>query len=127
MVANGLGDQSASRGQPAQSPTFDFDDHVSRFNEAVETGDWARFADRFEEDACLEFVGPPVGPFRGREDIREAYLLHPPDDKIELVGPVVADSEELVVSYRWARTGTTGTMRVTERSGRIVRLVVTFD
>ena len=93
----------------------------------MEAGDWIEFTDRFTEDAVLEFVGPPVGPFTGRAAIREAYALHPPDDKIELDGPVVADSNELVVPYRWARTGANGTMRVTERAGRIVRLVVTFN
>ena len=75
----------------------------------------------------LEFVGPPVGPFSGRAAIREAYARQPPDDKIELDGPVTAESDELVVAYRWARTGATGSIRVTERAGRITRLVVTFN
>jgi steroid Delta-isomerase len=121
------GDSSTSRGDQAQTPRFDFDEHVLRFNAAVETGNWTAFTDRFPEDAVLEFVGPPVGPFSGRAAIHEAYARHPPDDKIELAGPVVADSDELVVPYRWASTGASGSMRVTERAGRIVRLVVTFN
>jgi hypothetical protein len=76
-------------------PSFDFDEHVLRFNAAVDTGDWTQFTDRFAEDASLLFIGPPIGPFTGREAIYEVYALHPPDDKIELYGPVVADSEEL--------------------------------
>jgi steroid delta-isomerase len=120
-------DALTARGDLAQTPRFDFDEHVLRFNTAVETGNWTNFTDRFAEDASLEFVGPPVGPFNGRTAILEAYTGHPPDGKIELDGPVVVDSDELVVPYRWAGTGATGPMRVTERAGRIARLVVTFD
>ena len=137
MVADGVlpighyalvnGDPLTSRGDLPQTPRFDFDQHVLRFNAAVETGDWTQFTDWFTEDAVLEFIGPPIGPFTGRGVIHEAYALHPPDDKIELDGPVVADSDELVVPYRWARTGATGTMRVTAQAGQIVRLAVTFS
>jgi steroid Delta-isomerase len=121
------GDPLTSRGDFPQTPSFDFDEHVLRFNVAVDTGDWSQFTDRFAEDASLEFIGPPIGPFTGREAIHRVYALHPPDDKIELYGPVVADFEELVVPFRWARTRATGTMRVTEQSGQIARLVVTFN
>jgi steroid delta-isomerase len=121
------GDGATSQGEPGQTPRFDFAEHVFRFNAAVQTGDWTQYIERFADDASLEFVGPPVGPFTGRAAIHEAYAQQPPDDKIELDGPVVVDSDQLVVPYRWARTGATGTMRVTERAGRIVRLVVTFN
>ena len=121
------GDSFPSRADEAETPRFDFEEHVLRFNVAVETGDWTAFTDRFADDAVLEFVGPPVGPFSGRAAIRDAYARQPPDDKIELDGPVTAESDELVVAYRWARTGATGSIRVTERAGRITRLVVTFN
>ena len=121
------GDPLTSRGDPIEPPRFDFDRHVSRFNAAVATGDWTQFTDWFAQDATLEFVGPPIGPITGRRAIHEAYVLHPPDDKIELNGPVVTDSIESVVPYKWVRTGATGIMRVTEQAGQIVRLVVTFD
>jgi steroid delta-isomerase len=116
-----------ARGHQAKTTRFDFDEHVQQFNTAVETGDWSNFTERFAENATLEFVGAPVGPFSGRSAILQAYTDSPPKDKIDLDGPVVVDSDELVVPYRWAGTGETGTMRVTERGGRIVRLVVTFD
>jgi steroid delta-isomerase len=121
------GDPLSSGGDLPQKPRFDFDDYVLRFNTAVESGDWTHYIDCFADDASLEFIGPPVGPFSGRGAIHEAYVLHPPDDKIELRGPVVADANELVATYSWARTGATGTMRVTEVEGQIARLVVTFD
>jgi steroid Delta-isomerase len=118
----------SSRGDdPTGTPTFDLDEHVRLFNAAVDSGDWISFVEQFAEDAVLEFVGPPVGPFTGRAAIHEAYVRNPPDDKIELDGPVAVHSGELVVPYKWVATGATGTMRVTERAGRIVRLVVTFN
>jgi steroid delta-isomerase len=111
----------------ARTSTFDVDEHVRLFNAAVESGVWASFIEQFAEDAVLDFVGPPVGPFIGRAAIYEAYVRNPPDEEIELDGRVVAESDELVLPYRWVSSGETGTMRVTERAGRIVRLVVTFN
>ena len=102
-------------------------DHVDAFNQAVRTGGWNSFADRFAEDAVLEFVGPPVGPFIGRAAIRNAYSKNPPDDTIEISGCVVLNGAELVVPYRWKRTGATGTMLIASRSDEVVRLTVTFD
>ena len=101
--------------------------HIQIFNEAVVTGDWTRFVDRFSEDASLEFVGTPVGPFVGRAAIAEAYGASPPDDTIVAHGPSYRDGEELVVPYRWTSTDATGCMRFTERDTHIARLVITFD
>ena len=102
-------------------------DHVDAFNHAVMTGGWPSFADRFAEDAVLEFVGPPVGPFVGRAAILDAYLENPPDDTIEISGPVVVDGAEFVVPYRWTTTRATGTMRFTVRSSETAHLTVTVD
>ena len=106
---------------------IDIHAHIDTFNEAVAGGNWDAFVARFADDAVLEFVGPPVGPFAGRDAIAAAYRESPPDDTIEVVGAVTSDGDTLVVPYRWTTTGATGTMRFTERSGRIARLVVTFD
>ena len=75
-------------------------EHVRMFNAAVDNGAWVPFVDRFAEDAILEFVGPPVGPFVGRAAIYEAYLQSPPNDTIVLNGPPATDDAELVVPYR---------------------------
>jgi hypothetical protein len=93
----------------------------------VKTGDWKPFTDGFADDGALEFVGRSLGPFTGRAAIHEAYAQNPPDDTIELAAPVVAESDELVVRYRWVTTGATGTMRVRGRGALIVRLVIAFD
>ena len=102
-------------------------DHVEAFNDAVTTGDWQSFADHFAEGAILEFVGPPVGPFTGRDAILKAYVEHPPDDTIEIRGPVAVKGAELVVPYRWRSTGATGTMLITVQSNEVSHLTVTFD
>ena len=102
-------------------------EHVRLFNTAVRAGEWSAFVAQFTDDAVLEFVGPRVGPFRGRAAISEAYRQNPPDDEISIDGPSVAEGDELVVPYRWVATGATGTMRFTRRAGGIARLVVTFD
>jgi steroid Delta-isomerase len=84
--------------------------HVAAFNAAVATGDWDPFADRFADDATLAFVGPPVGPFEGREAIAAAYAA------------------QTVVPYRWDTTGATGTMRFCAAPDDAVQtLTVTFD
>jgi GNAT superfamily N-acetyltransferase len=102
--------------------------HVRAFNEAVGSGTWAAFAGRFAEDARMEFVGVPAGPFVGRASIAAAYDASPPDDTIERYGPVVEDGGETVVPYRWVRGGGTGSMRLGFDADGLVRgLVVTFD
>jgi steroid Delta-isomerase len=107
--------------------SMNVDKHISGFNAAVTEGDWSTFVAGFADDAVLEFVGPPVGPFAGRDAIAAAYAANPPDDTISANGPARDDGDETVVPYRWNATGATGTMRFTEHDGRIQRLVVTFD
>lgn len=102
-------------------------DHVDAFNHAVRAGDWKSFTNRFAEDAVLEFVGPAVGPFIGRAAILDAYTANPPDDTIEIHGPVIANGAELVVPYKWTMTGATGTMFITVHSNEVAHLTVTFD
>jgi hypothetical protein len=102
-------------------------EHVDAFNDAVRTGDWNSFTDRFTEDAILEFVGPPVGPFAGRAAILKAYVDDPPDDTIEICGPVIVNGTELAVPYRWTATGATGTMLITVLANEVSHLTVTFD
>jgi steroid Delta-isomerase len=107
---------------------IDAEAHVAAFNTAVTSGDWDAFSARFADDATLAFVGPPVGPFTGREAIAAAYAAQPPDDTISLVGPPTTEGDETVVAYRWDGTGATGTMRFTAApDGLLARLTVTFD
>jgi hypothetical protein len=100
-------------------------EHVARFNEGVRTGDWSSMLAHLSDDAEMEFVGVPVGPFHGRDAIAEAYRRQPPDD--ELV--VLEDRGDGTARYAWAKTPdrAAGDLRLTVGDGRITRLVVTFD
>jgi steroid Delta-isomerase len=101
------------------------DEHVASFNLGVRTGDWAPMLARFSDDAEMEFVGVPAGPFHGRDAIAEAYRTQPPDD--ELV--VLEDRGDGTARYAWAMTPdrAAGDLRLTADGERITRLVVTFD
>jgi steroid Delta-isomerase len=94
---------------------------VEAFNEGVRTGDWAALVALFTDDAELEFGGIPVGPFRGRAAIAEAYRMQPPDDEIVLLdgGP----------RYAWSREPErpAGELHLEERDGAIARLRVLYE
>ena len=94
---------------------------VEAFNAGVRTGDWSAFVDLFTDDAELEFVGIPVGPFRGRVAIAAAYRAQPPDDEIVLLdgGP----------RYAWSKEPerAAGELHLEERDGAIVRLRVLYE
>ena len=102
--------------------------HVDRFNRAVRTGEWDEMASYFTEDAELKFEGVPVGPFEGRETITQAYREQPPDDEVRLLDSDQI-GDETIAGYAWLAEPEkrAGEMRLTERDGRIARLVVTFD
>ncbi len=102
--------------------------HVQRFNQAVETGDFAPMLAAFAPDAEMAFEGVPVGPFVGRDAIAAAYRSRPPDDTVELLGPPREESGRLVCDYAWSADGArAGRMLLTPRDGMIERLVVTFE
>ena len=97
------------------------EEHVERFNRGVRTGDFSEMASVFTDDAELAFEGIPVGPFRGRDEIAEAYAAQPPDDEIVLLGN---DG-----TYAWSREPLVpaGQMFLTERDGEIARLTIRYD
>jgi steroid Delta-isomerase len=105
---------------------MDVAEHVRVFNEAASSGRWEPFIDRFAEDAELEFVGVPAGPFIGKQAIAQAYRENPPDDVIAIDGAPRRAGDTIVVPYRWNRTSEKGTMRMTWKAGLITKLVVTF-
>jgi hypothetical protein len=95
-------------------------EYIARFNEGVRTGDWSRFLELLDEDATLEFVGIPVGPFEGRDAIGEAYRTQPPDDEI-----VLLDGDR----YAWSKEPgrPAGELQLEERDGRIARIRVLYE
>jgi cysteine desulfurase/selenocysteine lyase len=104
-----------------------FAEHVERFNNGARTGDFGPMVRYFSEDARLEFVGLPVGPFVGRDAIDAAYREQPPDDEIGVLSVEEPDDATVVGRYAWRRDGTTGTMRIAHRDGEITALTVSFD
>jgi hypothetical protein len=99
--------------------------HADRFNAAVTSGDWSVFLAGFTADVVMTFVGPPVGPFVGIEQITRAYVGNPPDDTMDILS-VRADADADVVRFQWSQGGT-GTMTIHRRDGLISSLAVVFD
>ena len=100
------------------------DREVAAFNEGVRTGDWASLVELFTDDAELEFVGIPVGPFRGRAAIAYAYRTQPPDDEI-----VVLEDRGDSAVYAWSRDPErrAGELHIEERDGAIARLRILYE
>jgi hypothetical protein len=84
--------------------------------------------DQFAEDAELAFEGVPVGPFRGRPAIAQAYVDQPPDDEIVILRHNESGGDLVVADYAWRAdpTARAGTLILRLRDAEIDRLVVTF-
>jgi steroid Delta-isomerase len=101
-------------------------EHEQLFNDAVRSGDFTEFMKTFRDDAVMSFDGVPVGPYRGREAIAEAYATRPPNDtmsiwSIEEVAPDTAD-----VRYDWDAGGS-GAMRVKWQDDLVVGMTISFQ
>ncbi|MFC6022588.1 nuclear transport factor 2 family protein [Plantactinospora solaniradicis] len=99
--------------------------HIDRFNAAVASGDWSWLTASLHPDAVMTFVGPPVGPFVGRDAIAQAYATNPPDDTMRILA-VRTDAEAEVVSFEWSRGGT-GTLTIHRNADQITSLAIEFD
>jgi hypothetical protein len=101
------------------------DDHVASFNEGVRTGDWSSMLARLTDDAELEFVGIPVGPFHGRDAVGDAYRAQPPDDELVVLRRLGDDA----VVYAWAREPErpAGELWLDVRDGQVTRIRVLYE
>ncbi len=104
-----------------------FEAHVERFNAGVRSGDFGPMVAALRDDARLEFVGIPVGPFEGRPAIDSAYRDMPPDDEIAILSIAEPDGSTVVGRYAWKATGKKGTMTLTHDAGAVTGLTVAFD
>jgi hypothetical protein len=105
------------------------DRHVAAFNDAVASGDFGDFLDRFDDAAVIRFENVPsagVLEFAGRPAYAEAYARMPPDDQIDIAGPPREDDGAVVIPFAWRRDGSRGTMRLALANGSITRMTVTF-
>jgi hypothetical protein len=82
----------------------------------------------FAEDASLEFVGAPVGPFEGRDAIAAAYAAQPPTDTMTVLAVRVEEDGTVVEPFSWSADAgaRSGEMRLVAAGDRIRRLVVVF-
>jgi hypothetical protein len=99
--------------------------HVTAFNHAVTSSDWAAFVATFDPAARLEFLCVPVGPFIGAEAIAAAYRDAPPDDTI-VARRVCSTADTDQIHFEWTRGGC-GVLRLSwTPDGRISTMVVEF-
>jgi hypothetical protein len=105
------------------------DAHVERFNAGVRTGRFDKMLDAILPDAVMRFEGVPVGPFRGRAAIDQAYRDQPPDDTLSLIGPIRHDGQWSTAAYAWDRHPgiRAGEIRLRATDAGVAELVVTFD
>lgn len=82
----------------------------------------------FDDDAEMEFRGVPVGPFRGRDAIAEAYRAQPPDDELHVLEQREREGR-IEARYAWLAEPdvAAGELLVTAEDGLIRKLVITFD
>jgi steroid Delta-isomerase len=99
--------------------------HLERFNAAVRSGDFGPFVETFAPDAVMRFIGAPAGPYRGRNEIAEAYAERPPTDTMTLRA-VETDGDTDVVRFVWTAGGT-GRMTVRWRGSLVEELTVALD
>ena len=99
--------------------------HVELFNEAVRSGDFDDFVDGFADDAVMRFDGLPVGPFRGRAAILEAYKNQPPMDTMALMSYEPAGEDAVRAQFEWDEGGS-GRMFLRWTDGEVSELVIAF-
>ncbi|HEY2950820.1 MAG TPA: nuclear transport factor 2 family protein [Micromonosporaceae bacterium] len=100
-------------------------DHCERFNAAVRSGDFTAFVQTFADDAVIRFDGVLAGPYRGRDEIAEAYARRPPTDTMT-IRSVRGEGDTDVVRFAWDAGGG-GTMTVRWRDDMVAELAVAFD
>jgi len=73
----------------------------------------------------MSFVGVPVGPFFGREAIRDAYREMPADDTMKVTS-VASQGDIDTVRFLWSQGGA-GTMAMRWENDLLAELTVIFD
>jgi steroid Delta-isomerase len=99
--------------------------HVELFNEAVRTGDYAPYLRNFDENAVMKFDDFPIGPFRGKAEIIDAYETQPPSDTMALIDMQEIGSDSVEAAFEWDAGGT-GRMFLRWSDDRVVELSITL-
>jgi hypothetical protein len=89
----------------------------------VSTGDFSPLAPLFRSDARLVFLGTSLGPFEGREAILEAFRKWPPSSELREVSVTDAGEQTTRAEFE-SSDASRGRLTLTERDGRIEKLVI---
>jgi hypothetical protein len=94
--------------------------HASFFNAGVATRDFGEFLGLFTDDAAVRFENVPgagVMEFAGRQAVADLYAAQPPNEKIDICGPVKAEGDTVVIPIAWRRDAEPATVRLTFTEG----------
>jgi hypothetical protein len=97
--------------------------HVELFNEAVRSGDYAPYLRTFADNAIMNFDDMPIGPFRGKAEIIDAYESQPPNDTMALIDMQEIGADGVEAAFEWDAGGT-GRMFLRWSEERIVELSI---
>jgi len=114
----------------SRSPLDVLYDHVMLFNEGVRTRNFGPMMGQFSEDAEMYFEGIPVGPFKGRSAIEQAYSEQPPDDEIVILSSIEEPRNNLIVGeYAWLKKSKVraGELRIETKGDLIVKLTIRYE
>jgi steroid delta-isomerase len=101
--------------------------HYTLFNEGVRSGDFGPWLATFHADAVATFVGLPIGPFHGRDQISVAYAEHPPSSPMRVVESS-ADGERTTARFVWVDAPDTGgVFTFTLRGDKLAALEVALN
>jgi hypothetical protein len=101
-------------------------EHERLFNDAVRAEDFTEFMKTIHPDAVMSFDGVPVGPYRGREAIAEAYATRPPSDTMSIWSIEEVDPDTADVRFDWDAGGS-GAMRVKWQDDLVVGMTISFQ
>jgi steroid delta-isomerase len=100
--------------------------HSTLFNEGVRSGDFGPWLDTFAAEAVVTYVGLPIGPLHGRDEIAKAYVEHPPSSPMRVEESSV-DGDRVTGRFVWVDAPTTGGIFVlTLRDDKLIGMDVTL-
>lgn len=74
----------------------------------------------------MTFDDVPIGPFRGRDAIRQGYAAQPPTDTMTTRSIERTAPDAATIRFDWDAGGS-GSMRLIWRDGQVLDLAVAFD
>ena len=104
--------------------------HVKLFNDGVRTGNFGPMTSHLVDNAEMIFEGIPVGPFKGRRAIEQAYSMQPPDDEIVVLNVREEPGRNVIkCEYAWSKKPKirAGDLTLTSRGDMIGKLAMRYE